>query len=89
MPYIKMETRKKFDWIIDNLIAALAEDSENISGNLNYCITVVLKRLIEKNKRYKTMNDLIGSLECIKLKLYRRVVAPYENEKIAENGDVL
>jgi hypothetical protein len=33
-------------------------------------------------------NDVIGALECCKLELYRRMVAPYENTKIKENGDV-
>jgi len=32
--------------------------------------------------------DAIGALECAKLELYRRVAAPYEDTKIAENGDV-
>ena len=27
-------------------------------------------------------------LECAKLELYRRVAAPYEDEKIDQNGDV-
>ena len=31
---------------------------------------------------------LIGVLECAKLELYRRVAAPYEDDKIDENGDV-
>ncbi len=38
--------------------------------------------------RYSKINSLIGVLECAKLELYRRVAAPYENDKIDENGDV-
>jgi len=34
------------------------------------------------------INAIIGALECAKLELYRRVAAPYEDDKIAENGDV-
>jgi hypothetical protein len=34
------------------------------------------------------VNEAIGVLECAKLELYRRVAAPYEDEKIAESGDV-
>ena len=38
--------------------------------------------------RYTHVNEAVGVLECAKLELYRRVAAPYEDEKIAENGDV-
>lgn len=31
---------------------------------------------------------VLGMLECCKMELYRRHVAPYEDEKIIENGDV-
>ena len=41
-----------------------------------------------KEVRYSKINALIGVLECAKLELYRRVAAPYENDKIDENGDV-
>ena len=39
-------------------------------------------------ERYAVYNELIGALECAKLELYRKRVAPYEEEKIAENGEV-
>ena len=88
MPYIKQSERPKFKNALDNLVKELLEDPDSMAGNFNYCVTIILKRLIEKNKRYKTMNDLIGALECAKLELYRRVVGPYEDEKIGTNGDV-
>jgi hypothetical protein len=31
---------------------------------------------------------MIGALECCKLELYRMMAAPYEDDKIAENGGV-
>ena len=37
---------------------------------------------------FQDLNELIGALECAKQELYRRVVAPYEEDKIEENGDV-
>ena len=37
---------------------------------------------------YARINELIGVLECAKLELYRRIAVPYEDTKIAENGDV-
>jgi len=88
MPYIIKEKRERFEPVVSNLVAYLQEDIENVAGNLNYVITVVLKRLIATNKRYKTMNDLIGALECCKMELYRRVIGPYEDTAIERNGDV-
>lgn len=32
--------------------------------------------------------EIGGAIECAKLEFYRRVAAPYEDKKIAENGDV-
>lgn len=87
MPYIKQEERKKFDWVIENLVAFLNEKPEDAVGNLNYVFTVVLKRL-SKDLRYKKANELMGVLECVKQEYYRRVVAPYEDKKIEDNGDV-
>ena len=58
-------------------------------GELNYMITMLLQRYIEtRNRNYQTWNDILGALEGAKLEFYRRVVAPYEDEKIIENGDV-
>jgi len=87
MPYIKQEERKKFDWVIENLVALLNEKPEDVAGNLNYVFTVVLKRL-SKDLRYKKANELMGVLECVKQEYYRRVVASYEDQKIKDNGDV-
>jgi hypothetical protein len=38
--------------------------------------------------RYAHINEAVGALECAKLELYRRVAAPYEDEKMKESGDV-
>lgn len=40
-------------------------------------------------KTFTTMSQIIGVLESVKQEFYRRVVAPYEEEKIKENGDVI
>ena len=44
--------------------------------------------MMEHPLTYQTMNDIIGALEGAKLEFYRRVVVPYENDKIEQNGDV-
>ena len=78
VPYIKRE--KKID-----LQDRLPKDS----GELNFLFTdIITDYLYENGKSYKVCNDIIGALEGAKLEFYRRVVAPYEDKKIEENGDV-
>lgn len=58
-------------------------------GELNYAITKTVDAYLNQTPRnYASFNEAIGVLECAKLELYRRVVAQYEDTKIAENGDV-
>lgn len=87
MPYIKPESRPEIDELLAGLASHLASlpDTEQ-DGALNYAITKILHQVYPP--RYYNYNRAIGALECIKLELYRRKVAPYEDEKITENGDV-
>lgn len=80
MPYIKPEDRTAI--LLDN---TLIDDA----GELNFYITTLIDSYINKNtKCYTTLNEVIGVLECAKLEVYRRIVAPYEDTKIEQNGDV-
>jgi hypothetical protein len=65
------------------------DDGPEDAGELNYVITKVCDEfLARKGRRYNHINTVIGVLECAKQEFYRRIAAPYENEKIAANGDV-
>ena len=90
MPYILRENRETIDHEIDALatkiIQALME--EDRAGALNYTITRIIHRLYCEEISYSQVNEAVGVLECAKLELYRKVAAPYEDEKIKENGDV-
>ncbi len=87
MPYIKMEDRGKYDKVLGELIGTLKSlPVERIDGELNYVITRILKESYPL--RYFNLNRAMGVLECVKLEFYRRVVAPYEDIKIKESGDV-
>jgi len=89
MPYIVKENRAKFIAIIDEVESAFLFDKVE-AGELNYILTEIIIRFLKRNGgfRYKDINDAIGALECCKQELYRRLVAPYEDKKIKENGDV-
>lgn len=58
-------------------------------GKLNFEITALISAYMrEHGLRYQTINDIVGALEGAKLEFYRRIAAPYEDTKIAANGDV-
>ena len=97
MPYISNDKRHKVQDQLGYLIDAVTETSSGdlsaLPGILNYCITVLIKstyRIVSgKNKlSYADHNSAIGMLECAKQEFYRRNTAPYEDEKVIENGDV-
>lgn len=76
MPYIRQDLR-------DTCVIP------NTPGELNYLITRLLLEYCEKHGQcYSTYNDCLGALTGAQLEFYRRVVAPYEDQKIKENGDV-
>jgi len=87
LPYIKAENRKKYEKILEELVKILKTLSpEKIDGELNYIVTKILKEIYPL--RYFHINKAVGVLECIKLEYYRRVAAPYEDQKIKDAGDV-
>lgn len=80
MPYITQNARINLQNI---------EIKPHTSGELNYMLTnSCLDFLDSKDKNYESFNSVIGALEACKLEFYRRMITPYENKKIEENGDV-
>jgi len=87
MPYIKKEERQELDKLLQPLIDLLkTKGTEEVDGQINCTFTKVLASLYKP--RYFNYNRAMGVLECIKQEFYRRVVAPYEDKKKEENGDV-
>ena len=87
MPYIAAAHRPRYD----ERVSALADtiDDSTPGGEMNYIVTSVLVAWLEKRGLdYAALAEAVGVLETAKLELYRRVAAPYEDGKIAENGDV-
>lgn len=59
------------------------------AGELNYLVTRLCDAFLMKTGlSYKNINQAIGALECAKLELYRRIAAPYEDQKCRDNGEV-
>ena len=87
MPYIKSESRGKYERALDELIRILKSlPLEEVDGELNFVVTKLIKEIYPL--RYFHINRAVGVLECVKQEFYRRVAAPYEDKKIKETGDV-
>jgi hypothetical protein len=77
MPYIKKEFRED------------ARRRPRDPGELNFAITSIIDEFLTGcGLSYNALNAAVGVLECAKLELYRRLAAPYEEIKKAQNGDV-
>jgi len=85
MPYIKQEQRKSLDTMFE-----FADGFPANAGELQYVIAGMVQLYLANVGiyRYQDLNDVLGALEGAKLEFYRRVMAPYEDKKIVENGDV-
>ena len=80
MPYIHQVKRAEIDHC--------GIDAVNNAGELNYFITSNLLKILGEYANYEAYNKVLGVLEAVKLELYRRMVAPYEEDKCERNGDV-
>jgi hypothetical protein len=80
MPYVKSGVRDRIDR------GGIPENS----SALDYAVTRILNGYLKRKDRlaYAELNEAVGALECAKPERYWRMVAPYEDGKIAENGDV-
>lgn len=91
MPYLLKKDKEK---VIDNGGLELENhysklSAQDFAGNLNYLNFWLIKNWIKKNgKKYWIFALFVGTLVCCVLEVYRRLVAPYEEEKIQSSGDV-
>ena len=84
MPYILEKDRPKFAKAIEDL--AIKIESK---GDLNYVISDLVGRLILKTKiSYTQISEWIDGVHGAERELTRRLLDPYEDFKIEENGDV-
>ena len=87
MPYVLQNQRPALDDVLGPVVSKLQSLPENEQdGALNYIVTRIIKQVYPK--KYFHYNRAMGVLASITHELYRRVIGPYEDEKIKENGDV-
>ena len=82
MPYIKQDRRV----ILNPLIRDLGALTQN-EGELNYVITLLIDNYFGAHN-YDELNAAMGVLSCVAQEFYRRRIAPYEELKAKEHGEV-
>ena len=90
MPYIKAKDREKYNSLIEDIIDELTDHGFKPFevGDLNYIISKICWELFDKNRRYKTGNDILGVLSGVEKEFYRRKLGIYEDEKVKSEGDI-
>ncbi len=79
MPYIPQEDRPV---VLETL-------KPETVGEMNFLITrIIMEFLGRKGKSYANMSAIRGVLADVSDEFWRRVMLPYEDVKMAENGDV-
>jgi hypothetical protein len=85
MPYIDTIRRDQLNGTIEEVYAFRMRTA----GELTYVLTAIIERYrAQHGDQYQTFADIEGSLQGTAREFARRVVAPYEDRKRADNGDV-
>lgn len=82
MPYISENNKE----IIDN--QTIGQFNRNTVGELVYAIYRLCLNVLPEKPSFVSYAVVMGALVCTMLELYRRKIAPYEDEKIKDNGDI-
>ncbi len=90
MPYIKRARREEIAPLLDPIIEAIGNVHRRwVQGDINYLITRIVKAWVNRSDpSYTVMSQGIAALECAKLEMYRRMLSPFEDSKVKEDGDV-
>ena len=84
MPYIPDKEKHEMADYIDDVVKFIES-----KGDLNYAICeLVGKVILNDGISYTKMSEKIDAVHDAEAELRRRLLDPYENLKITENGDV-
>jgi len=82
MPYIAPVTRQ----CLEPILKAMADYEITANGDLNYVLFAYCKRHVKPS--YNNYKNFIGELRQCATEIERRLLGPYEDQKILEHGDV-
>ncbi len=80
-------------YLVQEEISALSECLKEFRGQerpgiMNYTISKLIQEVYGDKLNYFQYSEIIGLLDCCKMEFYRAQVAPYEELKRKENGNV-
>ena len=87
MPYIKESQKQRLKPLLDKIL--IGE-----KGELTYCINILQMKFAEQDiiahlkPSYQVLSDAVAAANDANTEFYRRVIFPYEDHKIRENGDI-
>lgn len=104
MPYIRETNRDILNDHIENLATKIMELSQKseygessyslnnaelcgLLGDINYSISRLCSKIMG-DPTYSKIAMITGVLENVKQEYYRRVAIPFEENKMAQNGDI-
>jgi hypothetical protein len=82
MPYISRKRRRE----LAGTFRALQSAKLKADGDLNYLLFKLCKESVEPS--YHNLKNFCGELRQCATEIERRLLGPYEDQKILENGDV-
>lgn len=82
MPYIKQDRREA----LEPILQLMKDLNIEANGDLNFLMYAYCKRYISPS--YNNYKNFCGELQQCATEIERRLIGPYEDEKIIENGDV-
>ena len=82
MPYIKQDRRPDMDEMVDEMVRRGIQ----ADGDLNYVLFKFCKYHVSPG--YNNYKNFCGELRQCATEIERRILGPYEDQKIEENGDV-
>ena len=71
---------------MDHVVDMMVHAGVQVDGDLNYILYAFCKRHIKPS--YNNYKNYLGELNEAAEEIRRRLLSPYEDEKILENGDV-
>jgi hypothetical protein len=88
VPYIKEEYRQELHHVLDDLIYTITTlPSEDRNGIVTYTVYKIVKDLYWQPS-WDNLSDGRKCLDEASREFCRRIIEPYEDLKIEENGDI-
>lgn len=92
MPYVDKHIRRQVKAPLEDLINYVhAQEPTKQDGTLNYIISELVSRSIKPSSgwRYHLIHRAYGVFMAAGAEFYRRIAAPYEDQAIENNGDII